>query len=360
MFDVWDTMAGSGTGALAGRSAAGGGRGAQPSLPELDLRALPEPMPEAMLPPGAELEGVDCPDADGAGGGGERAASGEAFALAWWSGGAFALAFAAIALVGAGGNALVLWIVAGHKVMRTPTNLFLLNLAVSDVINCVLNFPFVVLYHLDGLHWPFGAAYCHVQQFLGNCVLPAIVFTFMAIALDRCAALVARLSRAIQLTYIELHNTRLLPMLDYSHQIPAASDKSKWHMHESVAPAHALLMKRQHARRYVAIIYPLRPRMTWRRTFALVGLIWFISVLIAAPAGFYAETRAGAGGRVVCRIQWPEWPAHDTPATAAPASALPQLPEWELHEPFPALPKPAQRTTAISTSLPLLSKTRSR
>ena len=110
----------------------------------------------------------------------------------------------------------------------------------------------------------------------------------------------------------------------------------------------------------MAIIYPLRPRMTWRRTFSLVGLIWFISVLIAAPAGFYAETRAGAGGRVVCRIQWPEWPAHDTPATAAPAGALPQLPEWELHEAFPALPKPAQRTAAMSTLLPPVAKTRSR
>ena len=147
-------MANSGAGALADRSAAGGGGGAQPSLQELNLRALLEPMPEMMLPPGAELEGVECPDADGAGGaggGGAHAASGEAFA--------------SITLVGAGGNALVLWIVAGHKVMRTPTNLFFLNLAWSDVIICVLNFPFVVLYYLDGLHWPFGAAYCHVQQY---------------------------------------------------------------------------------------------------------------------------------------------------------------------------------------------------
>lgn len=103
----------------------------------------------------------------------------------------------------------------------------------------------------------------------------------------------------------------------------------------------------------MAIIYPLRPRMTWRRTFALVGLIWFISVVIAAPAGFYAETRAGAGGRDVCRIQWPEWPpAQETQSTAAPDSLLP---DFELQEPFPGLPKPAHRVPAAptSTALPL-------
>lgn len=71
-----------------------------------------------------------------------------------------------------------------------------------------------------------------------------------------------------------------------------------------------------------------------------------MSVLIAAPAGYYAETHTVAGGRVVCRIQWPQWPAQD----------------MDLQEPFLAFQEPpSQRVTApLSTVLPLSAKVRSR
>lgn len=325
---VFDDMFGDMTGSAPGPPAksvpgpSGGGVGSQQSMSaQMNSILMPFDPRDSMS---GEQKPPECPGVDVMAGGGEGAAYGKEFALAWWQGGAIGLAFAAIALIGVGGNALVLWIVAGHKVMRTPTNLFLLNLAVSDVINCVLNFPFVVLYHLYGMHWPFGRIYCHVQQFLGNCVLPAIVFTFMAIALDRCGShsftvLDAYIGTAMMFRSIVLFCTVLC--------------------------------------RYMAIIYPLRPRMTWRRTFALVGLIWFLSALIACPACFNAETREVAGGRVVCRIRWPELPAwlewheRDASSTVAPLGA--PLPELELNEaPFADFAKPAaRRTSTLSTAL---------
>ena len=69
--------------------------------------------------------------------------------------------FAVTVALGALGNALVIWIVLGHRPMRTTTNIFLLNLALADFVNLTLNVPFVitsiVVFHNE---WWFGLSYC--------------------------------------------------------------------------------------------------------------------------------------------------------------------------------------------------------
>lgn len=96
----------------------------------------------------------------------------------------YIVAFATTVVVAAGGNIIVVWIVMAHKRMRTVTNYFLVNLAVADALNSVLNtlFSFVYMLYND---WVFGRGYCKFTQFIVNCTISASVFTFMAIALDR-------------------------------------------------------------------------------------------------------------------------------------------------------------------------------
>ncbi|NWZ88361.1 NK1R protein, partial [Poecile atricapillus] len=57
--------------------------------------------------------------------------------------------------------------------------------------------------------------------------------------------------------------------------------------------------------RYVAIIHPLRPRLSAAATKALVGLIWLLALLLAAPQGYFSVT-AKLPGRSVCLVEWPE------------------------------------------------------
>ncbi|XP_058715447.1 substance-P receptor isoform X5 [Poecile atricapillus] len=57
--------------------------------------------------------------------------------------------------------------------------------------------------------------------------------------------------------------------------------------------------------RYVAIIHPLRPRLSAAATKALVGLIWLLALLLAAPQGYFSVT-AELPGRSVCLVEWPE------------------------------------------------------
>ena len=45
--------------------------------------------------------------------------------------------YAAILVVGVGSNLVVLYVILGNKHMRTTINIYLLNLAVSDIIICV-------------------------------------------------------------------------------------------------------------------------------------------------------------------------------------------------------------------------------
>lgn len=97
----------------------------------------------------------------------------------------FTALFLALVLVAVFGNAVVIWTVLGQPAMRTVTNYFLLNLACADFLNVTLNVPFVFIYVANGNFWYFGTAYCKIMTFLGNCVLSAIVFTFMAIAVER-------------------------------------------------------------------------------------------------------------------------------------------------------------------------------
>ncbi|XP_062366697.1 substance-P receptor isoform X2 [Cinclus cinclus] len=57
--------------------------------------------------------------------------------------------------------------------------------------------------------------------------------------------------------------------------------------------------------RYMAIIHPLRPRLSAAATKVLVGLIWLLALLLAFPQGYFSIT-AELPGRFVCLVEWPE------------------------------------------------------
>ncbi|NXQ46732.1 NK1R protein, partial [Catharus fuscescens] len=57
--------------------------------------------------------------------------------------------------------------------------------------------------------------------------------------------------------------------------------------------------------RYMAIIHPLRPRLSAAATKVLVGLIWLLALLLAFPQGYFSVT-AELPGRFVCLVEWPE------------------------------------------------------
>ncbi|KAH3706757.1 prolactin-releasing peptide receptor-like isoform X2 [Dreissena polymorpha] len=96
----------------------------------------------------------------------------------------FIILYVVLFFIGFSGNSLVVYIVMRNKAMQTITNIFITNLAISDIMICLLAVPFTPLsYFMNS--WVFGDGLCHiVPMSLCICVFVSTL-TSTAIAVDR-------------------------------------------------------------------------------------------------------------------------------------------------------------------------------
>ncbi|KAG6931976.1 neuropeptide FF receptor 2, partial [Chelydra serpentina] len=87
------------------------------------------------------------------------------------------------------GNGVVCFIVLRSKHMRTVTNLFILNLAVSDLLVGIFCMPTTLLDNIIA-GWPFGSMVCKMSGMVQGISVSASVFTLVAIAVDRFRCIV--------------------------------------------------------------------------------------------------------------------------------------------------------------------------
>lgn len=73
--------------------------------------------------------------------------------------------YSLIFVVGLVGNVLVCFVVFRTTSMHSVTNIFIANLALSDILLCLLSVPFTPLYLLIYEGWVFGSALCHLVPF---------------------------------------------------------------------------------------------------------------------------------------------------------------------------------------------------
>ena len=96
----------------------------------------------------------------------------------------FVLMYSIIFIVGVSGNALVVFIVLRNKAMQTITNIFITNLAISDILMCLLAVPFTpISYFLNS--WIFGEGLCHIVPMVLCISVYVSTLTSTAIAVDR-------------------------------------------------------------------------------------------------------------------------------------------------------------------------------
>ncbi|KAJ7310499.1 hypothetical protein JRQ81_007421 [Phrynocephalus forsythii] len=94
------------------------------------------------------------------------------------------VAYMTIIVMSLFGNGLVCHVVIKKKRIRSATNLFIVNLAISDILITVLNTPFTLIRFVSGT-WLFGKSMCHISRFVQYCSLHVSTLTLTAIALDR-------------------------------------------------------------------------------------------------------------------------------------------------------------------------------
>ncbi|XP_042621627.1 neuropeptide FF receptor 1-like [Cyprinus carpio] len=101
----------------------------------------------------------------------------------------FTLAYLFIFLLCLMGNGLVCVIVLRNRHMRTVTNIFILNLAVSDLLVGIFCIPTTLVDNLI-TGWPFSNTVCKLSGLVQGTSVCASVFTLVAIAVDRFRCIV--------------------------------------------------------------------------------------------------------------------------------------------------------------------------
>jgi len=92
--------------------------------------------------------------------------------------------FALLIAFGAAGNSLVCFVVARNAAMRTPRNIFIINLAISDLTFCLFTQPFNLLKVLMPA-WRLGRFMCKFVPMCAGANVFVSTISITAIALDR-------------------------------------------------------------------------------------------------------------------------------------------------------------------------------
>ncbi|XP_005180165.3 RYamide receptor isoform X1 [Musca domestica] len=144
------------------------------------------------------------------------------------------------------GNGTVCYIVQSTPRMRTVTNYFIANLAMGDILMSLFCVPSSFISTFILGYWPFGIALCHFVNYSQAVSVLVSAYTLVAISIDR----------------------------------------------------------------YIAIMWPLRPRITKRYAkFIIVG-IWFIALATALPIPIVSKLVQPGDwyelcGRYICKEEWP-------------------------------------------------------
>ncbi|CAJ1058618.1 trace amine-associated receptor 4-like [Xyrichtys novacula] len=84
------------------------------------------------------------------------------------------------------GNLFIIAAFARFQSLRTPTNYFIVSLAVADLLVAVLVMPFSLVRSVD--RWHFGQCFCRAHLFLDVTFCTTSIFNLTCVALDRYIA----------------------------------------------------------------------------------------------------------------------------------------------------------------------------
>lgn len=111
----------------------------------------------------------------------------------------FYIVYGIIFTLGLSGNILVCYVVYSNKAMQTVTNLFITNLALSDILLCSLCVPFTPLYTFIR-RWVFGKIVCHLVPYAQAASVYVSTLTLTAIAIDRFFVILYPLKQRMKLS----------------------------------------------------------------------------------------------------------------------------------------------------------------
>lgn len=100
---------------------------------------------------------------------------------------ALSVLYGVICVIGLVGNFLVLYAVCAFERMRTPTNIYLRNMSVSEALSLAW-LPAIAYLQIAGGSWPFGAVACRLMYVSTAVTWSSSTYTLTAMSADRLMA----------------------------------------------------------------------------------------------------------------------------------------------------------------------------
>ncbi|XP_024081003.1 neuropeptide SIFamide receptor-like [Cimex lectularius] len=100
----------------------------------------------------------------------------------------FCIAYTSVFVIGVTGNVFVVSVVYRSPRMRSPTNLFIANLACADLLVNVICLPFTLVSNVMTA-WTMGWLVCKTIPYLQGVSVNASINTLVAISVERCLAI---------------------------------------------------------------------------------------------------------------------------------------------------------------------------
>ena len=82
------------------------------------------------------------------------------------------------------GNSLVICVILANETMRNVTNVFLVSLALSDILIAVWNVPLMLVFHLHS-EWTLGEPLCKTLSFMTSVNVLASILALTVVAIER-------------------------------------------------------------------------------------------------------------------------------------------------------------------------------
>ena len=69
--------------------------------------------------------------------------------------------------------------------MRSVTNLFLLNMAISDILSTIVFIPALLALRISPQYWPLGGFMCRASGLISTISMSVSIYTMVVLALER-------------------------------------------------------------------------------------------------------------------------------------------------------------------------------
>ncbi|XP_035186093.1 substance-K receptor isoform X1 [Oxyura jamaicensis] len=106
-----------------------------------------------------------------------------------WQIALWAITYSFIIITSIVGNITVTWIILAHRRMRTATNYFIVNLALSDLLMSAFNTIFNFIYASHNV-WYFGKEFCRFQNWFPITAMFVSIYSMTAVAAERYVAII--------------------------------------------------------------------------------------------------------------------------------------------------------------------------